>query len=308
MKLLFSSVLILLSSFDLVPTASKGIVYFSFDNGQTWENKSNGLPDEIFISDMVTAPGFLGISTKQNGLFTFDFQHNRWKSLYAIPSLTNQVDAIYFHKGKIFAGTEGGGVLVSTDGGTSWKSHNEGLQNLTIRKFAAINNNLYAGTNGGLFMYDNLTNKWKLEFDQNGLQVNGITFFNEEIYIGTNRGAFKRKKNNGWKQIMSNYSLHNISADKRNVFALAYNELFISSDGGDSWVSDQQGMPVGMYSFQLVEHNSAVFVGQWDGIYIRGKVHSWKQTNRGLPAKFPAAELAVYEGTLVAASTMWMDE
>jgi len=47
-----------------------------------------------------------------------------------------------------FAGTEGGGVYLSTDSGTSWTVVNAGLMNTNVQSLVVIGTNLFAGTNG----------------------------------------------------------------------------------------------------------------------------------------------------------------
>jgi List-Bact-rpt repeat protein len=54
----------------------------------------------------------------------------------------------------IFAGTSGGGVFTSTDGGTSWNAMNDGLTNPFVYALAIVPQtatSLYAGTGGGVF-------------------------------------------------------------------------------------------------------------------------------------------------------------
>jgi hypothetical protein len=168
---------------------------------------------------------------------------------------------------------------------------------------------MYACTNGGLYFFDEMVKRWRLEYGHHSLQVNGIKELDGEIYIGTNQGAFKRKKDeNEWRQIISDRSLHNISSDSRNIYALTYNELFISPDKGSSWYSDQKGMPAGMYSFQVIEKDNTVLAGQWDGVYSKTSSQGWKLSSNGLPGNFPVVELVVNGDIIVAGSSQWSSE
>jgi ligand-binding sensor domain-containing protein len=285
----------------------KGIVYFSFDNGQTWVNRSRGLPANIFLSDMAVSNDFLGLTTKKNGVFTFDFSTEEWKAIKSIPTESDEINALYFHQNRLLVGTKNSGIFISSDKGGNWADYNEGLQNLTIRKLIVIEDKFYAGTNGGLYLYDKLSKKWKLEYGHSSLQVNGIKELNGEIFIGTNQGAFRRK-NNKWEQIMSNRSLHNIGSDRKNIYALTYNELFVSPDKGTTWHSDQKGMPVGMYTFQVIEKDNTVLAGQWDGVYVKTVSQGWALSNRGLPPNFPVLEIVFTSDFIVAGSSQWSKE
>src|SRR5207249_7908651 len=49
----------------------------------------------------------------------------------------------------VFAGTLGGEVFLTTDGGASWSPRNEGLPELEIDVLAVSGTTLFAGTHGG---------------------------------------------------------------------------------------------------------------------------------------------------------------
>lgn len=209
-------------------------------------------------------------------------------------------------RGKIFTGTERDGIFISDDKGSSWAQYNDGLLDLTIRKFAVIGDTLYVGTNGGLYYLNEKQNRWISAYGRSPLQVNGIIEFDNEIYIGTNQGAFKTVDHkSGWVPIMKDRSLHNISAVGKTVYALAYNELFASDDKGNSWHSAQTGMPAGKYSFQLMQKDNVVLVGQWDGVYRNDSLKNWTAANNGLPESFPVTEMKTYKDMVVIASSGW---
>lgn len=284
---------------------SDGIVYFSFDNGVSWENRSQGLPKDISLTDMAVSDKYLGVTTKQNGIFLFDFQANSWVSLSTIPS-TDNLDALYFYQNKIFAGTQNNGVFLSDDQGKTWALHNNGLSNLTIRKLVAIDNKLYVGTNGGLFSFNGEENKWKLEYGDEFLQVNGLTELGAEIYIATNQGVYKTSKYfRNWKPVLPNRSIHNIGSDGQTVYAMVYNELFFSYDKGFTWQSMQKGLPAELYSFQVMKKDNDILVGQWDGVYKRAVSDnakaSWGFSGEGLPRKFSVTEMKFYKNIIVIA-------
>jgi len=250
-----------------VDVAPSGIVYFSFDNGLTWQNKSEGLQQGITLTDLAVSNEYIYASTKQHGIFIFDFQTNRWTNTLAQPETRQDLNAIGFHKGELLVGTGGEGVFVSKDNGKSWSQNSQGLENLTIRRITSIGDAVFVGTNGGLYSRS-VNNRWTLEFGHKTLQVNGITTLDGDFYLGTNEGVFKSSsRDTRWKQVLSKISLHNISSDSKNVYALAYSELFYSGDQGETWVSDQNGLPEKLYSFQLREKGRNIFVAQWDGVY-----------------------------------------
>ena len=52
-------------------------------------------------------------------------------------------------KTTIFAGTNGGGISVSSDDGLSWHTANTGLTNLGVTALTLLGTRLYASTGGG---------------------------------------------------------------------------------------------------------------------------------------------------------------
>lgn len=115
---------------------------------------------------------------------SFDNGANWVPSGTSVLGANNAVYALAIHGNKIFAGTELGGVFLSTDNGANWTTFNNGFLNcgLNVRSFAFIGNEIFAGTDCGV---------WKLD-----LTV-GITEAKEssdiEIYPNPNNGLFSIK-------------------------------------------------------------------------------------------------------------------
>ncbi len=284
------------------------IVYFSTDNGITWEDRSKGLPQEasVGLGGVAVSATLLGVATRENGVYLFNSQDNIWIHIPTDQSvIRNGIGAMIFHKNKIFVGTQLGGVFFSADEGNSWTNMNRGLGNLTIRKLVEIDHKLYAGTNAGLYSFNELQLKWELEYGHSTLQVNGITDHNGSIYIGTNQGAFGASKSRkDWKQILANYSLHNISSDEKTIYAMTYNEVFSSVDDGNNWQSQQSGLPKDLYTFNVIKNANTIFAAQWDGIYHKANSNEqWKLSGKGIPENYAINNLKAYNGILIATTS-----
>lgn len=281
-----------------------GIIYFSLDTGRNWINASKGLPQKVSIGlgGISTSSDLLGVATKENGIYLFDFEESDWISIPTDQEMLNSnIGAMILYNNDIYTGTQYGGVFFSNNKGKSWQTKNNGLGNLTIRRFAEIDGKLYVGTNDGLYSYNVLLNEWNLEYGQNSLQVNGITEFDGTIYIATNQGAFKfEMQTNNWRKVIYDSSLHNISAVDKTIYAMTYNELFSSDDKGETWQSDQKGLPRELYTFDVIEHANTLFAGQWDGVYSKTNSDlDWKLSSTGVPPKFAASNLTACNGILV---------
>jgi len=281
-----------------------GIVYFSSDNGLTWENRSEGLPMKIGLGlgAIAISDNSLGIATKENGVYLFDFQRDLWVNIPTDKQIIeSNLGTFTFFKDQIYIGTQFGGVFSSANHGRNWANLNTGLSNLTIRKLVQVDNKLYAGTDAGLYSYNELLKNWELEYGNSTMQVNGITEFDGSIYIGTNQGAFATPKDRKeWKLILANYTLHNISSDDKTIYAMAYNELLSSADKGNSWQNIQKGLPKELYTFNVIKNGNSVFAGQWDGVYIKNNEYeTWESYSNGLPSNLAITNMKSYNGIIV---------
>lgn len=282
----------------------KGIVFFSSDKGLSWENKSDGLPNKVTLGlgAMSVNKNSLAIATKENGVYLFNFQKNIWDTILTDKKIIeNNLGTIAFYNDQIFVGTQLGGVYYLSKKENRWIAINAGLASLTIRKLVQIDNKLYVGTDAGLYFLDDELNKWELDYGNNTMQVNGITDFNGSIYIGTNQGAFTRlKSQKAWIKIIDNYALHNIASDDTTIYALAYNTLLASIDGGNSWQNIQKGLPKELYTFTILKNNNSVFAGQWDGVYRKdNSFEPWKPYSNGLPTNLAITNMKLYKGNIV---------
>ncbi len=281
-----------------------GIVYFSVNNGLTWENKSNGLPDSINLGlgAIAVSDKSLGIATKEKGIYLFDFRRDLWVNIPTDKQIIeSNLGALAFFKDKIYVGTQKSGVFSSADRGNHWTNINAGLTNITIRKLIQVEDKLYAGTDAGLYSYNEFDNKWKLEYGNSTMQVNGITEFDGSIYIGTNQGAFSTPNGQKeWKQVLANRTLHNISSDENTIYAMVYNELLSSTDKGQSWQNIQNGLPAKLYTFNVIKNGNSVFAGQWDGVYRKDNANEiWESYSNGLPKNLAITNMKLYNGIIV---------
>lgn len=281
-----------------------GVIFFSSNNGLTWESKSKGLPlkSRLGLGGIAVSGDKLAIVTKENGVYLFDSENDFWENIHTGKQiLENNPGTIAFLKNQIFIGTQKGGVFFTADQGKNWESLNTGLANLTIRRLVGVNNKIYAGINGGLYAFNEPLKKWEHQYGNNKLQVNGVTGFNGNILIATNHGVFSSPENKKeWKQVLDNRSVHNISSDSETIYAMVYNELLASGDNGRTWQNIQKGLPFELYTFNVINTGSAVFAGQWDGVYKKNNNReNWKMYSNGLPPEFAISNMKMYNGTIV---------
>jgi len=94
----------------------------------------------------------------------------------------------------IFAGSELGGVILSTDNGITWNAVNTGLTNTDVRALASSGANLFAGTSGGGVFYstNNGTGWTEVNLNLGNSDVRALIANDHFVFAGTNGGGLFR--------------------------------------------------------------------------------------------------------------------
>jgi photosystem II stability/assembly factor-like uncharacterized protein len=137
-----------------------GGVFRSTNNGDNWEQV---LPSDFYIigkdifsiNAMATNGGSVFAGTSGNGIIRSDDNGDTWRQVINGASFTNLL-VLVASGGKLLAGSFGG-VFLSTDNGESWSPINVGLtvpfiSLRPVTSFAVIGNNIFAGTDFGVFV------------------------------------------------------------------------------------------------------------------------------------------------------------
>ncbi len=160
----------------------------------------------------------------------------------------------------LFAGTQGGGVFKSTDGGASWSPVNDGLRDLYVRALAIdpeTPSTVYAGTQRGLHKSVDGGLSWfpaDIGIGPNSQWSTSLAIDPKEpstVYAGTLDDLFKSVDGGGsWSvslDVPQIDSVRSVVIDPRTtstVYALASRSgVFKSVDGGASWAAVSAGLP-----------------------------------------------------------------
>ena len=125
----------------------------------------------------------------------------------------------------LFAGSNGKGIFLSTNNGTSWSAVDSGLTNTDVRALAVSGTNLFAGTWGsGVFLSTNNGTSWSVvDTGLTNPYINSLLGNGTDIIVGTNTVAFI-SGNNGtnWGEInsgMTGSQIISLAANGSNLFA-----------------------------------------------------------------------------------------
>ena len=197
---------------------------------------------------------------------------------------------------KVFAGIHGG-VLMSVDGGASWKASNAGLpEEYFVYCLGVSGPNVLAGTNGGLYYSPDEGVNWIRATA--GLPADvGVNCFAEVgpvLYAGTGRHGISLSRDHGisWtaagpglpaRAAWTVTSVDSLVALGDVLFALSrFGGVFVSKDVGASWTAaDLNPSKVGMVNCLAVS-GGQLFAGASRGIFISSdNGASWKEAKSG---------------------------
>jgi photosystem II stability/assembly factor-like uncharacterized protein len=171
----------------------------------------------------------------------------------------------------LFAGTENGGVYLSTDNGTSWTEVNDGLTQPYVYALAVSGTNLFAGTNGG------------------------------GVFLSTNNGTSWTEVNNGLPTDAR--AVQALAVSGTNLFAGNYTGVFLSTNNGTSWTEVNNGLPTdARYVLALAVSGTNLFAGTSDGgVFLStNNGTSWTAVNNGLTNLYVQALAPDLSGNLFA--------
>lgn len=182
---------------DILYTGNDQGIFNSTDRGATWNQiattqTTGGLAIDPLNTNILYSSNFSGIYKSTDYGVTWTLSDNGMTQVYKA-LLSDPILA-----GTIYSGQDRGvatGANVSSDGGTSWNSMNNGLPNVGVKRLLispANMNLLYAGTENGLFVYgfDGLNNPPVLQ------SLQDVTISRNQTY--TANGSFTDADSTSW--------------------------------------------------------------------------------------------------------------
>ena len=162
-----------------------------------------------------------------------------------LPEPTIQ-SVIFTRDNGAFAGLFGKGVFHSLDGGLTWSSANQGLENTDILTLSFHpGTGLFAGTyGGGLFKWSKAASNWsRVAIKMQNCTITCLALgSNGKIVAGTREGGIHLSKDGGttwttpFNTPLSGANIQAIALSGNSLWASAYGKgLFVSRDDGTTW-------------------------------------------------------------------------
>ena len=225
----------MLSLNDSLFAGSFGYVYFSADNGTTWEDLNIGLQLNDYVYALARKGQYIYAGIRNKGVYSHQIGTASWNvcnvGLHNQPTIMD----LLIIGSDIYVATDKG-IYKSTNDAASWDLLNNGLSNtLEVNKllFVDANTSIYAGTADNIYKSSDFGNSWTLSGGVvlDGYNVSSIGFFNDTIFSGT------------------------------------YSGLYASADFGNNWFQFNDGLPSGASVYSMTASANSLFAGTGGSIY-----------------------------------------
>ena len=192
-----------------------------------------------------------------------------------------------------------GGVFMSPDSGASWQSAYNGLPTDIVGQLnpvhalstSGLNNNLYAGTEKGVYHTINSGMSWSSAglptSDVRCLANNGIDVFagtyNSGVFYSNNNGTTWTAINNG---LTDTTILSLLYAGANTLFAGTTHGIFRTTNYGATWTDISTGLPTAFTAEvgAIVKDGNMIIAGSRNGGVFTNSINgnSWTANNAGL--------------------------
>jgi photosystem II stability/assembly factor-like uncharacterized protein len=121
-------------------------VYLSTNNGTNWTEVNSGLTEsDVYALKVSNNKLYAGTP---NGLFNSSDNGSNWTNINSSTLDNISIRSIAIHQVNIIVGSDGWGVYVSTDNGSTWEESDTGLPNsfAAVHALTTSNTKIYSGT------------------------------------------------------------------------------------------------------------------------------------------------------------------
>jgi photosystem II stability/assembly factor-like uncharacterized protein len=292
---------------DVASFAGDDFVQYAVTGGRlfvrqntTWEPVTAGPSDIVRIAfdngDIYAAVFQKGIYHSSSGRWTC--------STTGMSDLT--VDNVVIAGNTVIAGTDGGGIFISTDKGSTWVASNTGLTSRYINALAGSASHLLAGTPEGVFQSTDAGRSWTATGKLSDPFVACVALHDSTLFAGTidgvDGGLFRSTdKGVSWQHADAGLPNKKVHAILDSTFG-----LYVGTEGGlftfmgNYWQRVGSGMTA-QWIDAVAQLGTYLLVGTDQGAFISSDFgDSWQASTSGLSATAQTVRsMAVNNGALI---------
>ena len=302
---------------------NKGGVFFTSDQGNSWEAKNSNLPN-LQINDICVNGNSIYTATSYVGVHVTSNDGDNWNILYPALPATITFNAVAAFGNYAFAGNNNfiykssnnginwspvfsgscysiavnnnlvfagmyNAILRSSDFGTTWFA----FSSPSVYSFSFSGNTVFAGTSNGqvLCSSDNGVT-WNIILNGNFGTIRGLACYNYSLFAGTSNNGVLRTTDMGITWVLCNSGLGSLNIShlimyQQNVF-VASDNIYVSTNYGANWTIVSYGM-YGANPTRLAIKIPYIFIGT-NGLSVwrrpLAEIVGIKQTSREVPNEF----------------------
>lgn len=229
------------------------------------------------------------------------------------------------HPDILYAGTEEGQVILTSDGGQTWGKQRAGLPTpLVISALAALpdDSHFYAGTSAGVFISNDSVQTWaRLGSGLPDDTVDALAIGSADsqlLFAGTTVHGVYASRDGGQTWVAGSglpantdvYTLVATPNADRIYAGLIGAGIAVTSDGGKTWTASSSGLPAGVNVFSIAIARNAqgaiarLYAGTSAGLFASADGAAWTQIGASLSqtrvisvALDPLSPAQLYAGT-----------
>ena len=193
-------------------------------------------------------------------------QGHSWTSVTSLAS--GKIRSLLAAQGRLYAGTDSDGVMVSQDRGLTWAANNAGLPPLSqIFAMAFFDGTIFAALyNKGLYAWSGSDQRW---IQAGSVKPLALAATGDTLAVGHNPGGIHwsgNPKSSGWSKaaagdIESAAPVWEMASGGSLVVAGMADGIFRSVDGGRTWSRTLKGLPIKSPGVSFLVRGDTVYAG-----------------------------------------------
>jgi photosystem II stability/assembly factor-like uncharacterized protein len=268
-------------------TGATNLALKSLDGGKTWQDISEGLPNDWDGENLFVDAGGLHVKTGDRLLYHQSASSGAEWTRQAFPGGNSSVAP---GRSGIYAFKSNGEILEKRNGTTSWSPIFTNLHQALLRTvYETAGGTIFVGTDMGLFRSTDKGKNWKQTF--NGGWVIKMTESNGLLLATSQQGILKSEDNGDhWDRVLNEGGVGiDIQPIQGGFAAIIYNSRLMyrtvkaTYNGGKTWKPIDTGLPADLLTSSIIEVGSQFFCGHPAGVFKSAdKGQTWSLV---LPAK-----------------------